>query len=75
LVLIIIGAIMSHWEYIELFPTSYLFPYSYSFQAALDFENGDGFVMDKMFYWSILHSVFFFALGAFVIRLQRMHSK
>lgn len=69
LMLLVLGTSVLYSSY------NHLFPYSYSFQAALDFENGNGFVMDKTFYWSMLYSVFFFALGALVIRLQRMHSK
>lgn len=69
LILLIIGTLMGGWEY------NYLFPYSYPFQASSSFRSGEGFFIGKTFYWSMLYSVFFFALGALVIRLQRMHSK
>lgn len=53
---------------------NYLFPYSYSFQAALDFENGDSLIIDKMLYWSMFYSIFFFVFGAFVVRLQKVYT-
>ena len=51
---------------------NHLLPYNHSFQAALDFENGNGFVMDKTFYWSMLYSVLFFVWGALVVRFQKV---
>ena len=69
LILLIIGTLMGGWEY------NYLFPYSYPFQASSGFRSGEGFFIGKTFCWSMMYSVLFFALGAFVVRLQRVHSR
>lgn len=64
LVLLSIGTAMVRTEY------NALIPYAYSFQAFIDFENRDGFLINNMFYWSIFYSIFFFALGALVVWLK-----
>lgn len=70
LALLVMGASMVYY------PCSYAFPYSYSFQAALDFENGDGFLIDKIFCWNLWYSFIFFALrlGLFYIQLKKQNS-
>lgn len=63
-VLTITGMLMTFWQHKQLFP------YCYSFQAVNHFKEGEGFVMGEIFYWSILYSILFFALGAMVVHFQ-----